>query len=202
MGTFASLRGPVGLNRTYAPLPPGPIDPDRWLAQLKAGRTFATNGPLLNFTLATRGVGDRLALERAAEVPFTATMRSIVAIDHLEVICNGRVTRTIELTGDRTVADVRGTLPIDRSGWCVLRAWDDQPKFPVLDIYPYGTTSPIYISVRDAALRSPEDAKFFVGWMDHLIEHTEKMPDWNTPAEQAAVLDEFRRAREVFASKR
>jgi TolB protein len=201
MANYASLRGPVGLNRTYAPLSPGRIDPDRWLAELKAGHTFATNAPLLRFTLGNRRLGDQLSMEKSGEVPFTASMRSIVPIDHLEVVCNGRVTKTIELAGDRTVADARGTVPINDSGWCLLRAWNDKPTYPILDIYPYGTTSPIYVTVGGAAPRSPQDARFFVGWMDHLIEHTQALTDWNTPQEKEQVLEQFRRARDVFAGK-
>jgi len=45
MANFASLRGPVGLNRVYVEVPKGKLDVDPWLANLKRGRTFATNGP-------------------------------------------------------------------------------------------------------------------------------------------------------------
>ena len=49
MGNYASLRGPVGLNRVYAEVKPGPLKIEPWLEAIKAGRTFATNGPLLHF---------------------------------------------------------------------------------------------------------------------------------------------------------
>ena len=51
MANFASLRGPVGLNRVYANVPIGPLNITTWLDSLKHGRTFVTNGPLLGFTL-------------------------------------------------------------------------------------------------------------------------------------------------------
>src|SRR6202043_4012455 len=47
MANYASLRGPVGLNRVYAAGPKGKIQINSWLDALKHGRTFATNGPLL-----------------------------------------------------------------------------------------------------------------------------------------------------------
>jgi TolB protein len=37
MGNYASLRGPVGLNRVYAEVPPGPLKIEPWLAAIKAG---------------------------------------------------------------------------------------------------------------------------------------------------------------------
>src|SRR5262249_55844211 len=61
MANYASLRGPVGLNRVYAAVPPGPINSDAWLTSLKQGRTFATNGPLLRFTMNDRTAGDELS---------------------------------------------------------------------------------------------------------------------------------------------
>src|SRR5207253_5047397 len=62
MANFASLRGPVGLNRVYVNVPAGPLDIRTWLVSLKQGRTFATNGPLLRFTLGGRELGDELRL--------------------------------------------------------------------------------------------------------------------------------------------
>jgi hypothetical protein len=201
MANFASLRGPVGTNRTYVNLPAGPINIDQWLEGLKSGRTFATNTPLLDFALKDRGIGEQIALDKSGDVAFKASMRSIVPIDHLEIVCNGKVVRDLRITSNRTVADISGTLPIDSAGWCLLRAWNDKPTYPVLDIYPYGTTSPIYIKVAGSEPRYPEDAKYFVTWIDHIIERTEKLPDWNTPQEKEQVLDSFRRARAVFAAK-
>src|SRR5438034_9613116 len=62
MANFASLRGPVGLNRVYVNVPAGPLDIRTWLVSLKQGRTFATNGPLLRFTLGSRQPGEELHL--------------------------------------------------------------------------------------------------------------------------------------------
>src|SRR5262245_38201190 len=61
MANFASLRGPVGMNRVFVRTD-GPLDHARWLAGLKAGRTFATNGPLLELTVGGKQVGDELML--------------------------------------------------------------------------------------------------------------------------------------------
>jgi hypothetical protein len=71
---------------------------------------------------------------------------------------------------------------------------------PVLDIYPYGTTSPIYLTVSSRSQKSPLDAKYFLTWVDRLIGRTE-LNDWNTEAEKTVVLNDLRRARAVFAAK-
>src|SRR5205823_3819713 len=68
-----------------------PFDLDLWLKNLKAGKTFATNGPLLRFSLSGQAIGGEVKLAKAGETPFTAALRSIVPVDKLEVVCNGSV---------------------------------------------------------------------------------------------------------------
>jgi len=149
----------------------GPIRSEAWLDALRQGRTFATNGPLLDFSVAGNPIGSTLRLERGQGVPFSARLRSIVPVDHAQVVCNGRVARELALGPHRDRLDVSGTLPIVSSGWCVLRAFTAKAEYPVLDNFVYATTSPVYVSVRGAAPRSPEDARYFEAWIDHLLQN-------------------------------
>lgn len=199
MANFASLRGPVGLNRVYANVPRGPLDIQSWLSSLKQGHTFATNGPLLGFTLGGRSLGDELRLPAGEnKVKFSAWLRSIVPVDHLDVICNGRVVRELRLSGDRESADSEDTIPLSQSGWCLLRAWSEKAEHPVLDLYPYATTSPIYVKVDGSAAKPAEDAAYFIAWIDRMIEDAKSNRDWNTDAEKKSVLDLLNRARRIY----
>jgi Tol biopolymer transport system component len=202
MANFASLRGPVGLNRVYVEVPKGKIEIDSWLKSLKEGHTFATNGPLLGFTLGGKEIGDEIRLSAGGgQIKFSAWMRSIVPVDHLQIVCDGKVARDLALSGDRTSGDFTGLIPVSQRGWCVLRAWSEKAEYPILDIYPYATTSPIYMRVGDAAPSSPEDAAFFVTWIDRLIANASANRDWNTEAEKQHVLDTLNRAKEIYATK-
>lgn len=201
MANFASLRGPVGLNRVYVRVPQGPLQIQPWLAALKQGHTFATNGLLLGFTLGNQQVGDELRLPAGQHpVKFTAWLRSIVPIHHLELICNGRVVNTLRLNDDRETADVEDTVTISQSGWCLLRAWDDRPEHPVLDAYPYATTSPIYVRVAGSPAKPGEDAAYFIAWIDRMIQDATSNHDWNTEAEKSSVLTTLEQARAVYAA--
>jgi TolB protein len=201
MANFASLRGPVGLNRVYARAPgwsPN-FNTKAWLDSLKNGRTFATNGPLLAFTLGEKQIGDELAFAQSQDgVAFTAKLRSIVPVDHLEVVCNGKIVKTLELDAARTSSDASGTLPITGSGWCILRASSDQAEYPVLDNYVYATTSPIYVTVGGKSPHAPEDAKYFTAWIERVLEATAAYPDWNSAEEKAYVLGRIAEARNVY----
>jgi hypothetical protein len=199
MGSYASLRGPVGLNRVYAEVKSGPTKIEPWIESIKAGRTFATNGPLLRFSLGGQTIGGEVRLEKQQEVQFSVEMHSIVPIDHLQIVCNGKVARELALDSSRTTAKVDGSIPIEASGWCVLRAFSDKAEYPILDLYPYATTSPVYVNVAGAPVRNGKDATYFVIWMDRLISAARTNTSWNTDAEKQAVLSMLHEARVKFA---
>jgi len=200
MSNFASLHGPVGLNRVYAEVPRGPLEIQPWLMAIKSGRTFATNGPLLGFTLDGHEAGDEIKLPAGEQqVKFTAWMRSIVPLDHLEVVCNGRVARDLKLTGNRDAADVSGVLPVSQSGWCLLRTCADKAEHPILDLYPYATTSPVYIGVAGSSFHPKEDADYFLAWIERLAAAANAHQGWNTEAEKQHVLNMLESARAIYA---
>ncbi len=198
MANFASLRGPVGMNRVFV-RSGKPLEHRRWLAALKAGRSFATNGPLLEFTLDGHPIGDELALPAGGrEVVARVGLRSNVPVDHLEIVGNGQVIREIPLAGDRTSVATSVRLPVERSGWFLLRARSDSAIYPVLDLYPYATTSPIYVIVDGKPIRSAEDAAYFIKWIDRVRNAVESNRDWNSEEEKAEALDAADRARAEF----
>jgi hypothetical protein len=198
MTNFASLHGPVGMNRVFVHSGK-PLEHRRWLAALEAGKSFATNGPLLELTANGRGLGDEIVLpEAGGEVSVRVRLRSIVPVDHLELIHDGQVVKSIPLEGDRTSATATVQLPVSRSGWILLRARTDRAVEPVLDLYPYATTSPIYLSVGGRPVRSREDAEFFMAWIDRTRQSVERHQDWNTETERKDVLEMLTTARAEY----
>ena len=199
MANYASLRGPVGMNRVYARVSAGEVKPQEWMAALEAGRSFATNGPLLGFTLGGAEIGDELKFDGAQRrVNFSVRLRSIVAVDHLDLVCNGRVVRSFVARQAVDHGEFSGSIPLDDSGWCVARASTDAGRYPVLDTYVYATTSPIYVTVAGRKPRSPEDARYFAAWIGRMSETTSAYPDWNNAAEKQRVLERLAQAKAVF----
>ena len=195
---FASLRGPPGLVRVFVQSGPT-LDHRRWLAGLKAGRTFVTNAPLLEFSIANSSAGDEIKVSPGMQrMPAFVRLRSNVPIDHLEIIGNGKVVATVPLDSGRMTATDTVWVPVTKSGWYVLRAYSDRAAMPVLDLYPFASTSPIYVRVGDDPVRSPEDAAYFVRWITRLEVAAQASSAWRTPAERGAVLKTFAEARAVF----
>src|SRR5204863_470603 len=113
---FASLRGPPGLVRVFVQAG-ARLNARAFLAGLKAGRTFVSNAPLLEFTLDGRQVGAEIRLPRGGgTLTARVRLRSSVPVDHLEIIGNGRVVAAIPLTGDRTQASATVAIAVAGSG--------------------------------------------------------------------------------------
>jgi Tol biopolymer transport system component len=198
MANFASLRGPVGMCRVYARAGARP-GRGAWLGAIRAGRTFATNGPLLELSIDGREVGDELKLEAGREVEVRAWMRSIAPVEKVEVVANGEVVATLPLSADRMSCDATVKVKAGASGWYTLRAWSPKSQHPVLDIYPFATTSPVYVTVAGRPVRSRADAEYFVAWVDRIAAAARAHAGWNTAAERDAALADVARARAVFA---
>ena len=165
---------------------------------MKQGRTFATNGPLIRFTLGGQMVGSELKFDAAqAGVPFTAKLRSMVPVEHLEVVCNGKVVKTL-VTQASDTGDFAGEIPLSESGWCVLRAWSEKAEYPVMDNYAYATTSPVYVTIGGKRAYSKQDAEYFEAWIGRTMEITGEYPDWNSAEEKELVMKRLREAREIF----
>lgn len=202
---YASLRGPPGLVRVYARTD-GPLEHSAWLSAIKAGRTFVTNAPIIGvgFQLggAWYGIGDSVAIP-AGEDTLRAqiTLRSNTPVDHLELVHNGQVILELPLRGDRTRADTLVDVPVRGSGWYLVRAYANRPRLPVLDLYPFASTSPFYVTAGGQPIRSADDAAYFVQWIDRVKEEVEKNTGWNTEAEKAAVLAKIEQARAEYITR-
>jgi hypothetical protein len=199
MANYASLRGPVGLVRVFLETG-GERSPQALTSALKGGHSFVSNSALLGLTIDGKRPGDELS--RAGKFPVRLSMRSPVAMDHLELLQNGRVIKDFKLTGERTRFDWSGAVDL-RGGWVLLRTWNDKAHPWVLDLYPYATTSPIYVDAPAPA--APEDAAYFSAWMDRVVEAALARGGWNSEQEKAdtlAYLEESRAKFRALATKK
>ena len=132
-------------------------------------------------------------------IPYRAVLRANFPVDHLELVWNGAVVATLP-TGPRSPRPptCAARSPAHGSGWLLLRAWNDGPDPSVMDIYPYATTSPVYVRVADKPRKSPEAGAYFLKWLGQLQEATERNTEYRTAAERSAVLEDISRARAFY----
>ena len=131
----------VGTARVYARVEGAP----NWPAYLNAwreGRSFVTNGPLLEFEVEGRGPGD---VVDAGPRSWTATVASAVPVERIEVVVNGEVVWEddgLDAPGVRTLS---GSVELPSGGWVALRALGGDVRWPAMDVLPFAHTGPTWI---------------------------------------------------------
>jgi hypothetical protein len=121
-------------------------------------------------------------------------------VKHLELVENGKVVKAFALPGDARKFDAQGDIDVDSSGWVLLRAWNDDADPQVLDIYPYATTSPVYVELPGGLPADPADASYFVSWLDRVIADASRRTDYRDAAERDLIRNYLEKARERYAS--
>jgi hypothetical protein len=142
--------------------------------------------------------GDTVSRDAPGKLGYRIALRSSVAVDHLELVQNGKVVRAFPLTGDRRTLDAAGELQVVAGGWLLLRAWNDGADPQLLDIYPYATTSPVYLDMPGGAPAASQDAAYFAAWLGRVLEAAESRNDYNSARERDVTLDYLRKARDHF----
>ncbi len=144
---------PPGSNRVYAKVQ-GPANYDSWLAAVKAGKAFVTNGPILEFEAAGAGAGDVVGFQDAKRIKARATARSILPFTTLEIVLNGNTVghKTLpvwknEPTDGLYSMELEADVELTRSGWLAARVVDHPDlKNRILprDLSVFAHTDPIY----------------------------------------------------------
>lgn len=189
---------PLGYDRVYVHLP-GRFGYHEWFRALKAGRSFATNGPMLFLTVNDREPGDTVRLmagsgKRARRLKVRAEASTAGSLDRLEIVWKGQPVKTI--TGSDLAAHLTADLEmeVDQTGWFAARAFE-KPR----DVARFAHTSPVYVQVGSDRGLGREDAKYFVAWIDREIKFYENLPGFRTDTDRQAMLAMFRKARGVYA---
>lgn len=137
----------VGTTRVYAHVP-GSLTLERYYEALKAGRSFVTNGPLLQFTAAGAGPGGSVTAAAGSDVAWTLTAGSAVPFERVEILVNG----SVAWRGDGMAApgsrSYRGTVKAPAGGWIAARVHGGAPAWPAMDSYPFAHTAPIWFGSR------------------------------------------------------
>lgn len=155
---------PPGTGRVYV-FGDGSLDYETWWTNLRAGRVFVTNGPLLRASVRGHPPGHVMKLEagQTLELQIGADLATRDRIEYLEIIKNGQVEAEVQLD---EWAKSGGRLPpveFDESGWLAVRAATINPN-----VYQHATTGPFYIESDAGPRISRASVQFFLDWLDAL----------------------------------
>ncbi len=136
----------VGATRVYV-RPEGPLNMSSYLAALRAGRSFVTNGPMLDFRVADAQPGDAIAAH-SGQVSWALEVYSALPFQELEILVNGQPVWSEGGLSEPGQASFQGTLKLPSGGWIAARAHGGETVWPAMDSYPFAHTAPIWIGSR------------------------------------------------------
>jgi hypothetical protein len=184
---------PPGTGRTFARVE-GPLSVPSWLAAVRAGRTMATNGPIVRLDVNGVGPGAELALASSAPpaVRVRASVVSIAPVDRIEVLVNGAVAATVAASG-RTTVEVDQQVPMPDGGWIATRVVGPSSRY-IADSYAFAHTTPVYVVRGGRPFVSAADAKFLSAVVDAIWARADRT-SWRSPEDRATFKDEIDRAK-------
>lgn len=162
------LPNPVGYNRVYVHTVQ-PLTYDDWWNNLKAGRCFVTNGPLLLVKAGGQLPGHVFKNGSPARVPIEITLMTRDRVPEIEIIQNGDVVQTLKCE-DQIEQRLTTELTIAGAGWFLVRAITDNPR-----TFRFASTGPFYVEDGNSSQRiSRQSAEFFQKWVDERIKRLEE----------------------------
>jgi hypothetical protein len=167
----------------------------KWLRQLARGRSFITNGPLLEFTAGARGPGDVVRLASPAELTLHARAQGRVDFRGLELIYNGRVIHSVRTREAGGHFEAKLDLPVrlQEPGWLGLRvplqAGKNELGQPL-----FAHTSPIYVEIAGRSIFQPDVARELLREMQDSMEMIKSKARFEGKQEEDEVLTVYRRA--------
>jgi len=173
----------------------GKFSYDAWIAGLRAGRTFVTNGPLLKFTVNEGGPGE--VVRAGARVKVLARALSRVPFERLELVHDGVVIAERLATANRE-APLEAVVPVERSGWMALRIGAGTHRTDT-GYTPFAHTAPVYLEVKGKPQFRAEAARAFAREIEQSCEFIRKNYRFAKEADQALALGRFEEARRFYA---
>jgi len=197
-GTASGVKPtPLGYDRVYVYLP-GKFSYQDWFRALKAGRSFATNGPMLFLTVNGRNPGDTIQIPAGGGSPVKplsvhAEVRSANELDRLEIVWKGKVVNNVSAPPQSHDLKTDFAMLPDDTGWLVARAFEK----PTQSIC-FAHTSPVYIKMGRSSGIVPGDAHFFTTWMDRQIQFYESLQGFHSQSDRQEMVEMFKKARAVY----
>ena len=136
---------------------PGGLKPERWFEELRAGRTFVTNGPMLTLRVGDAGIGDEVVSRPGETLRVRATAAQspdIGPIERLELVVHGEVVATAGGDGPDGSAELDHALVVERGCWVAAGATGRRGTF--------AHTAPAYLPV-DGSVWHTGKAEAIVG---------------------------------------
>jgi hypothetical protein len=175
-----------------------PMQYGQWIQDYKRGRSFASNGPMIFFTVNGEEPGAEIRLPAGPQkVRVKATVETREPVDTVDIVVNGKAVVSRAAAGKQTIT-IDEEIPLERSAWIAARATGPWSRLILNDLQTWAHTSPVYVYLGQQKIRSREDAQFWVAWIEQLIARVNERGRFATPERKKEVVAQFERALDVY----
>ena len=189
-------------SRVYVQLK-GEFNSKTWLKALRQGRSYITNGPLLELDCGKHGIGDVIAIDKPSKLKFHGSGLARSDFGKLQLLHNGKVVKEVssQSEGGHFRADLDWVLETDSPGWVALRVHSGHATIPanaparptVKGVNEFGQglfahTSPIYVDYAGKRVFNKETAKELVKEMESALNEILKKSNFAGDSEKMEVL--------------
>jgi hypothetical protein len=185
------------------------FDYAKWVEGLRAGRAFATVGPLLFFEVEDQLPGHQFQFERGpVELRAVARVTSIVPVRKLEIVANGRVVGETGGSAPVNQLEWNGRIALPKSAWIAARVWGPDHRLIANSPSRFGERrNPLvlmahsgasYVSIAGRRVFSEKDRALCLTWIDALLDNVKRRGQFATQARRQEVIDTFVRVRSIY----
>ncbi|HYI96043.1 MAG TPA: CehA/McbA family metallohydrolase [Bryobacteraceae bacterium] len=180
-------------NRVFVQVA-GSFTYDSWIAGLRAGRTFVSNGPLLE--LSVNGQAPGATLKTSGLLRISASAISRLPFERIQILYNGDVIAEQAARKD-SEAKLEQEVEVDRGGWIAARVSGGAKTHAGFTVFAH--TSPVYVEVDGTPHRRAEAAGAFVDEIEESVQSIRKHYSFAKDADRALAIGRFEEGRAVFA---
>lgn len=193
-GTGAGVHPvPFGFSRVYVHVP-GEFTYDKWRQNLLKGHSFVTTGPMLRLQFNEQQAGHTFKQTTDdATVRITGAVESANPIGRIEIIQNGDIIETLSpakstATHGVFATSIDKTVPFDRSGWLIVRCFEDAPHKRVR----FAHSAPVFVEIPGKPT-IPKKAE-----VEHFVERIERELARHKGVLSADAVDEYNEALAIY----
>ena len=139
---------------------------ERWLDAVKAGHTFATTGPILEFTLNGKLPGETVDVKPGEKVHVVAKAyghSEQIPLSELEVVVHGETVAGVADSKDQL--SIEKDIPVEHGFWIAARA--RAKPFQVAH------TTPVYVTVNGGGFQNPKTAPRYLSLAEDQMKELE-----------------------------
>ena len=196
---------PVGSNRLYT-IPVGEPNYPGWLAGLKAGNGFVTNGPMLTFEVEGRHSGEVVEFTGSRRVKARATARSILPFESLEIVLNGESASIKTITSrpgndGLFTLELEGEYELNRSSWLAARVAENpasRNRILPRGLTVFAHTNPVYFLRNGAKVKEISSIRYLQRYLKGTLHWLNTEAKFRTAAERDEALRLADKARAFY----